>query len=127
MVGQKVEKCFSFSQYQLAVHSFDNGYVGKQPVAWEEYCAQYRLKELQESMDRCICHCDVTEILFNPFPNKPLFLRVYNRNCLKTLCEKEKLLVTSNFSFSHSVFCWFRELSAMFIKFEILVFEFGRV
>ena len=25
-------------------------------------------------------------------------------NGLKTLCEKEKLLVTSNFSFSHSVF-----------------------
>ena len=25
-------------------------------------------------------------------------------NGLKTLCEKEKLLVTNNFSFSHSVF-----------------------
>ena len=28
----------------------------------------------------------------------------WSRNGLKTLCEKEKLLVTSNFSFSHSVF-----------------------
>ena len=27
--------------------------LGKQPVAWKEYCAQYWLKELQESMDRC--------------------------------------------------------------------------
>ena len=36
-----------------AVHCFDNGYVGKQPVAWKEYCMEYWLKELQESMDRC--------------------------------------------------------------------------
>ena len=28
----------------------------------------------------------------------------WSLNGLKTLCEKEKLLVTSNFSFSHSVF-----------------------
>ena len=28
----------------------------------------------------------------------------FSLNGLKTLCEKEKLLVTSNFSFSHSVF-----------------------
>ena len=28
----------------------------------------------------------------------------YSLNGLKTLCEKEKLLVTSNFSFSHGVF-----------------------
>ena len=44
--------------------------------------------------------------------------------------EKEKLLVTSNFSFSHSVFYPFGELSAIFINFEIVVcklFQFGRV
>ena len=40
----------------------------------------------------------------NPFPNKPWFLRVCSIILLKTLWEKEKLLVTSNFSFSHSVF-----------------------
>ena len=48
----------------------------------------------------------------------------------KTLWEKEKLLVTSNFSFSHSVFYPFGELSTIFIKFEIVVcklFQFGRV
>ena len=33
--------------------------------------------------------------------------------------EKEKLLVTSNFSFSHSVFYPFEELSVIFIQFEI--------
>ena len=52
----------------------------------------------------------------NPFPNKPWFLRVCRISLLKTLWEKEKLLVTSNFSFSHSVFYPYRELSAIFIN-----------
>ena len=68
--------------------------------------------------------------LFNPFPNKPWFLYVCRTGLSKTLREKEKLLVTSNFSFSHSVFYQFRELSAIFIKFRIVVcrlFQFGRV
>ena len=47
---------------------------------------------------------------FNPMPNKHLFLRVSRRGLLKTLWEKEKLLVTSNFSFSHSVFPSFRRI-----------------
>ena len=67
---------------------------------------------------------------FNPFPYKPLFSRVCSASLLKTLWEKEKLLVTSNFSFSHSVFYCFGELSAIFIKFEIVfckLFQFGRV
>ena len=58
---------------------------------------------------------------FNPLPNKPWFLRVCNISILKTLWEKEKLLVTNNFSFSHSVFFLFRELSAIFIEFKIVV------
>ena len=44
----------------------------------------------------------------NPFPNKPWFLHVCSTSLLKTLQEKEKLLVTSNFSISHSVFYLFR-------------------
>ena len=66
----------------------------------------------------------------NPFPNKPWFLRVCCTRLLKTLWEKEKLLVTSNFSFSHSVFYLFGELSAILIKSEIVIsklFQFGRV
>jgi hypothetical protein len=43
----------------------------------------------------------------NPFPNKPWFLCVCSTSLLKTQWEKEKLLVTSNFSFSHSVFYLF--------------------
>ena len=47
----------------LSVCSFDSDYVGKQRVAWKEYCAEYWLKELQESMDRCNGRLDITEIL----------------------------------------------------------------
>ena len=46
-----------------AVRCFDNGYVGKQPVVWKEYHAEYWLKELQESMDSCTGRRDITEIL----------------------------------------------------------------
>ena len=49
-------------------------------------------------------HMEESDTQFNPFPNKPWFLRVSITSPLKTLWEKEKLLVTSNFSFSHSCF-----------------------
>ena len=66
----------------------------------------------------------------NPFPNKPWFLVVCPEGLLKTVLEKEKLLVMSNFSFSCSVFYPFVELSTILIKFKIVVcklFQFGRV
>ena len=66
----------------------------------------------------------------NPFPNKPWFLRVCSTSLLKTLWEKEKLLVTSSFSFSYRVFYLFRELSVIFSKIKIVVcklFQFVRV
>ena len=58
--------------------------------------------------------------MFSILPNKPWFLHVCSTSLLKTLGEKEKLLVTSNFSFSNSVFYPFGELSAIFIQFEIV-------
>ena len=60
-------------------------------------------------------------ITFNPFPNKSWLLRVCSTSLLKTLREKKKLLVTSNFFFSHIVFYPFVEISAIFIKLEIVV------
>ena len=65
-----------------------------------------------------------------PFPHKPWFSRVCSTSLLKTLWEKEKLFVKSNFSFSLSVFYSFGELSSIFIKFKIVVcklFQFGKV
>ena len=49
------------------------------------------------------------------------FLRVCRTSHLKTVLEKEKLLITSNFSFSHSVFYPIWELSVIFIKLQIVV------
>ena len=74
-------------------------------------------------------HCFQLNML-NPFLNKLWFLRVCSTSLLKTLWEKKKLLVTSNFSFSHCVFYPFEELSCIFIKFRIVVcklFQLGRV
>ena len=68
-----------------------------------------------------ICISFEKKMSLNPFPNKSWFLLVCNRSLLKTLWEKEKLLVTSNFFFSHSVSYQSDELSAIFIKFEIVV------
>ena len=67
------------------------------------------LPVVSESHNRCC---------FIPFPRKPWFLRVCSASLLKTLREKKKLLVMSNFSFSHSVFYSFREPSDIFIKFK---------
>ena len=66
----------------------------------------------------------------NPFPHNDTFWRPWETSLLKTPWEKEKLLVTSNVSFTHSVFYPFRELSDIFIKFKIVVyrlFQFGPV
>ena len=52
-------------------------------------------------------HAFIHPYIIDPFPIKPWFLRVCSTSLLKTLWEKEKLLVTSNFSFSHNVFYLF--------------------
>ena len=67
---------------------------------------------------------------FNPFPNNPWFLHVCSESLLKTLWEKEKLLVMSNFSFSHSVFYPFGGLCAISSNLKLSStnsFEFGIV
>ena len=60
-------------------------------------------------------------ICIYPFTNKSMLLRVYSTSLLKTLREKEKMLGTINFSFSHSFFYPFGELSTIFIKVEIVI------
>ena len=76
--------------------------------------------------------CDFFPIIFNLSQNKPWFLTVCScrTSLLKTLWEKEKLLLSSNFSFSHSIFYLFGELSSISVKYEIVdrnFFQFGRV
>ena len=62
---------------------------------------------------------------------KPYFLSICSSSLLKTPWEKEKLLVTSNFSFLPTVFSTLlRELSAIFMKYRIVVcklFQFERI
>ena len=89
----------------------------------------------RQCLSMCLARDWTTQVgLFNPFPNKPLFLHDCPRCLLKTLWEKEKLLVTlktlwekekllvtSYFTFSHNVFYPNGELSAIFIKFRTVV------
>ena len=58
-------------------------------------------------------------MVFNPFPHNDTFWHPWETSLLKTQWEKEKLLVTSNFSFSHSVFNPFEELYPIFVKLKI--------
>ena len=58
-------------------------------------------------------------MVINSFPNKSWILLVCSTIPLKTLWEKEKLLVTSNFSFSYYVFYQFPELSAISLNLKL--------
>ena len=53
--------CDKIHSSRTTVHCFDDGNVGKQPVAWTEYCAEYWLKGIPKSPDRFTGHRDVTE------------------------------------------------------------------
>ena len=62
--------------------------------------------------------------------SKSWFFMYLQKNSFENTAGKGKLLVTSNFSFSLSVFYPFGELSAIYVKFRIIVcklFEFRRV
>ena len=65
----------------------------------------------------CLSPSDLTVLQTSPCFQVPT-------NLLKTLREKEKLLVTSNFSFSHSVFYPLGKLSTILIKSKIVVCKF---
>ena len=100
--------------------------VDKTPQRPRPVPVKYR-KDMNSSVS---CRHNMPEIILTFFPNKPWFLRVFSTSLLKTLWEKKKLLVTSNFFISRSVFYPFGEFSAIFIKSEIVVcklFQFGKV
>ena len=52
----------------------------------------------------CTLHKYKTELFINPSHQRYSFRQINNRQLLKALCEKKKLIVTINFSFSHNVF-----------------------
>ena len=68
--------------------------------------------------------------LNQPFPEQALVFMCLQYKSFWKHWEKEKLLVTSNFSFSHSVFYLSGELPDVFINFKIVdckFFELGSV
>ena len=72
----------------------------------------------------------IEQCRFNPFPNKPWFLLVYNYKSFDNTVGKGEIARHEQFLIFRSVFYPFGELSAVFIKFEIVVckpFLFGRV
>ena len=70
------------------VRYFENGDEGKQPVALKEHCAEYWLKELQESMDRCTGRRDITEILLKTALNT---IQSINKCSIINLCQKNPI------------------------------------
>ena len=58
-------------------------------------------------------------VCFNHFPNNPWFLRVCCTSLLKTQWKKERSLIMISFSFSHSVFYPFVELSTISSYFKL--------
>ena len=64
-----------------------------------------------------LCGNELNNIeVLNPSPKKPWFLHVCGTSRLKTLWEKEKLLATSNFYFSYSVFLPFKKTFCHFYQ-----------
>ena len=103
-----MKECYDGYRYQ---YTYD-------PCRHPEYFDTALLIIYLSDIEILICYI---EIEFNPFPNKPWFSCVCNLSLLKTMWEKEKLLVMSNFSFSHSVFYPFGEIPAIFIQLRIVV------
>ena len=112
---QDDSRCHRINFSLTADRCFDNGYVEKQPVTLKECCMECYYKEPQENMDRCTDRRDITEINtmlktalypkkptnhasgFNPFPNKPWFLRVFCKSLLKNTVGKREIARNEQF------------------------------
>ena len=81
--------------------------------------------------NRSVSYIKYKNLLINPFPNKPSALRDCSTSLLKTLWEKGEIARYEQFLLFPTVFFYpVGELSAIFIKFKIVVcklFQFGRV
>ena len=84
------DNCDRIHSALTTVHCFDNGCVGKQPVASKEYCAEHWLKELQESMAGFTgCH-DINEILLKMAFNT---IQSTNQRCPCSIKERNILIL----------------------------------
>ena len=106
------------------IWTYAKGVVSEQPA-----------QSLQADLKRCFRFYVIFLLRVSLCCNKILTLSqtslVFTCPQNKSFENTEKLLLTSNFSFSHRVFYPFEELSSIFIKFEIVVcklfqFSFGK-
>ena len=59
-------------------HCFNNSCVGKQPVAWKEYCVEYFYRRPKQSKGRQIGRHNITEIiLIAALKNKKAIMALY--------------------------------------------------
>ena len=75
-------------------------YVQEQPVASEEYCVVYWLRELQESMERCIGYRDITEKLENRVNDHTI------NHSIAVSCKKVKNVVTIFLLYENMILGW---------------------
>ena len=94
--------------------------LSNEKVCFSLSCSPYKHQDMLCGQKTFACTLWIPDIII-PFPDSDSFWRPWKTSLLKTLWEEEKLLVTSNFSFSHSVFYPFGQLSAIYVKFETVV------
>ena len=87
------------------------------------------LYQLPVTAITCYCVIPHRETLQTHYWTSPGFYVSIQYKSFENTVVKAKLLLTSNFSFSHCVFCLFQEFSFIFVKFKIVckLFQFGRV
>ena len=84
--------------------SFSQLFTG---ISWEDKVINVREKMKAKKADALILTAldEIACKYVNPLLNNPWFSKSWERRLFKTLREKEKMPVTSNFTFSHNVFC----------------------
>ena len=82
--------------------SFGKGLILNHDTQRSKYSAQILSTLLIQISVEILTHYNLVSKIkgqtFNPLPSKPWFLHVCSTSLLKTLLEKKKLLITSNFS-----------------------------
>ena len=59
-------------------------------MAWKEYCAEYWLKECQESMDRCSGRREKNEVLLKLFTTQSQLLTTLKKESFENIVVKEE-------------------------------------
>ena len=82
--------CDRIHCFLTAVCCFDNSYVGKQSVDWEDYCAAYGLKELQESMGRYTGSRNIVETALNTIQTHKIQRKKQNIRIIAETLDQEQ-------------------------------------